>query len=170
MNPFNISISFKDALLLSFFFHLKRKHKSPLATCVQDLAGNREGEESHFPKDAIFPKDALRCSSALQHSHHSPCQQLNQKAAQAWVTLTARAPSSPITQLTHWDWASQRQHAKTSTNQAATAVSMGWALQFLCIKYTWTIACFYQPFSMGKVNAISLRLVMINTTAHLPPS
>lgn len=93
-------------------------------------------------------------------------QQLNKNNTQALVTLTAPAPGVPITKLTH---ATGKYLMLFCTIQALTMLSRGGALQFLGFKYTLTVACFYEPL-LGKVNAISLRLVMINATAHLPPS
>lgn len=43
-------------------------------------------------------------------------------------------------------------------------------LQFLCIMFTLTTTCFYRLLSLGKVSAVSLRLVITNATAYLPPN
>lgn len=132
---------------------------------MQDLMGNREEEESDLPEDTIFSENTLRCFRALQCSRHSPCQQLNQQNAQAHVTLAALAPGSPITQLTQTETGHLKAFSLNQWDSSTYHSLHGLGTPVLCIKYMLTIACFYKPLSLGKVNAISLRLVMINTTA-----
>lgn len=160
--PICISISFKDALFL-----LQTEYKSPLAPVCR-IWWAREGEEDDLPKDIVFSEDALRCSSALQLFHQSSPTEQNQHPGTGHHHCPCSWWPHHKTHTCNWE-ISDAFLLNLHNPSTYHTLSRGGALQFLGIKYTLTVACFYEPL-LAKVKAISLRLVMINATAHLPPS
>lgn len=85
-------------------FICKGNTRVPRLLCAGSGGQQREGEERDLPKDTVFPEDALRCSSTLQCSHHSPCQQLNQKKPpRCWLPCCPCTRRPDHTTCTCWD-------------------------------------------------------------------
>lgn len=160
--PIYIGMSFKDALL-----SLQTEYRRPLAPLCAGFGGQERGNKVIFPKTLFSQR--MPWGAPVLYNSSTRAHQPNKSNTQAPVTPNAPAPGGPITKLTHATGKSLMRSCWACTIQTSTTVSRGGALQFLGIKYTLTAACFYEPL-LGKVNAIPLRLVMIDETAHLPPS
>lgn len=133
--------------------------------CMQDLVSKRGERKWSFQRHYFLRgcPEVLQCFTTLPPEPTS------------WTKATPRHwwPSLPCTWWPHHkthicNWEISDATLLNLHNSSTYHTLQGGALQFLGIKYTLRVPCFYEPL-LGKVNAISLRLVMINTTAHLPP-